>query len=278
MITLALDIVSTAAILFIVSAGLLIVFGVMKIVNFAHGAFITLGAYAALVASQLGLPWLLSLLVAFLTALAAGALIEAAIVRRLYDRKLDAILATWGLGIVLGQLITLTFGRGVQFVPAPVSGTALLFGADYSIYRLLLVGAAIILGAVFASLLGGTRLGLATRAVIMNEELAQGLGIDSAKVRLLTFGIGSGLAGIAGALITPISSVDPNMGIPWLINAFMLVIVSGGSLVVLASSCLILGGLQVLASTFISPILGGLTIAVVAAIALRLRPEGFARA
>jgi branched-chain amino acid transport system permease protein len=278
MITLALDIVSTAAILFIVSAGLLIVFGVMKIVNFAHGAFITLGAYVALVASQLGLPWLLSPLVAFVTALAAGALIEAAIVRRLYDRKLDAILATWGLGIVLGQLITLTFGRGVQFVPAPVSGTALLFGADYSIYRLLLVGAAVILGAAFASLLGGTRLGLATRAVIMNEELAQGLGIDSAKVRLLTFGIGSGLAGIAGALIIPISSVDPNMGIPWLINAFMLVMVSGGSLVVLASSCLILGGLQVLASTFISPILGGLTIAVVAAIALRLRPEGFARA
>lgn len=278
MTTLALDIVSTAAILFIVSAGLLVVFGVMKIVNFSHGAFITLGAYAALVATQFGLPWLLTPLVAFLVTLAAGALIEAGIVRRLYDRKLDAILATWGLGIVLGQLITLAFGRGVQFVPAPVTGTAWLFGADYSIYRLLLVGAALVLGAVFASLLSGTRLGLVTRAVIMNEELAQGLGIDSTKIRLLTFGAGSGLAGLAGALITPLSSVDPNMGIPWLINAFMLVMVSGGSPVVLASSCLVLGGLQVLASTFISPILGGLTIAVVAAIALRLRPEGFARA
>lgn len=278
MITLALDIVSTAAILFIVSAGLLIVFGVMKIVNFAHGAFITLGAYAALIASRLGMPWMVSLLAAFLAALAAGAIIEAMIVRRLYDRKLDAILATWGLGIVLGQLITLAFGRGVQFIATPVTGTAWLFGAEYSIYRLLLVGAAIVLGAIFASLLGGTRLGLATRAVIMNEELAQGLGIDSTKVRLLTFGIGSGLAGIAGALITPLSSVDPGMGIPWLINAFMLVMVSGGSLVVLATSCLVLGGLQVLASTFVSPILGGLTIAVVAAIALRLRPEGFARA
>jgi urea transport system permease protein len=278
MITLALDIVSTAAILFIVSAGLLIVFGVMKIVNFAHGAFITLGAYAALIASRLGMPWMVSLLAAFLAALAAGAIIEAMIVRRLYDRKLDAILATWGLGIVLGQLITLAFGRGVQFIATPVTGTAWLLGAEYSIYRLLLVGAAIVLGAIFASLLGGTRLGLATRAVIMNEELAQGLGIDSTKVRLLTFGIGSGLAGIAGALITPLSSVDPGMGIPWLINAFMLVMVSGGSLVVLATSCLVLGGLQVLASTFVSPILGGLTIAVVAAIALRLRPEGFARA
>jgi urea transport system permease protein len=278
MITLILDIVSTAAILFIVSAGLLIVFGVMKIVNFAHGAFITLGAYAALVAAKLGLPAAFAPLFAFATGLVAGGAIEASIVRRLYDRKLDAILATWGLGIVLGQLITLAFGREVQFVATPISGTASLFGADYSIYRLLLVGAAIVLGAVFAALLGGTRLGLATRAVIMNEELAQGLGIDSMKVRLLTFGIGSGLAATAGALITPLSSVDPNMGIPWLINAFMLVMVSGGSLVTLALSCLLLGGLQVLASTFISPILGGLTIAVVAAIALRLRPEGFARA
>lgn len=278
MTTLILDIVSTAAILFIVSAGLLIVFGVMKIVNFAHGAFITLGAYAALVATRLGLPVALGPVAAFVAGLAAGAVIEAGIVRRLYERKLDAILATWGLGIVLGQLITLAFGRGVQFVSTPVSGTAALFGSDYSIYRLMLVGAALVLGVVFAGLLGGTRLGLATRAVIMNEELAEGLGIDSTKVRLLTFGIGSGLAAIAGALITPLSSVDPNMGIPWLINAFMLVMVSGGSLISLAVSCLVLGGLQVLASTFISPILGGLTIAVVAAVALRLRPEGFARA
>jgi urea transport system permease protein len=276
--TLVLDIISTAAILFIVSAGLLIIFGVMKIVNFAHSAFITLGAYAALVAVRLGLPPAFGPLVGFVAGLGAGAVIEAGIVRRLYDRKLDAILATWGLGIVLGQLITLAFGRQIQFVAAPISGTATLFGAEYSIYRLLLVGAALVLGTIFAALLGGTRLGLATRAVIMNEELAQGLGIDSARVRLLTFGIGSGLAATAGALITPLSSVDPNMGIPWLINAFMLVMVSGGSLATLALSCLALGGLQVLASTFISPILGGLTIAVVAAVALRLRPEGFARA
>lgn len=278
MITLGLDIVSTAAILFIVSAGLLIVFGVMKIVNFAHGAFITLGAYAALIASQAGLPPVFGPLVAFAAGMAAGAVIEALIVRRLYARPLDAILATWGLGIVIGQLITLSFGREVQFVPTPISGTLSVLGEGYSVYRLLLVGAALLLGAVFAGLLGGTRLGLTTRAVIMNEELAQGLGIDSTKVRLLTFGIGAGLAAIAGALVTPLSSVDPNMGIPWLINAFMLVMVSGGSLVTLALSCLILGGLQVLASTFVSPILGGLTIAVVAAIALRLRPEGFARA
>lgn len=277
MISLCLDIASTSAILFIVSAGLLIVFGVMKIINFAHGAFITLGAYAALIGSRLGLPILAGPLTAFLAGMAAGAVIEAMIVRRLYSRPLDAILATWGLGIVIGQIITLAFGREVQFAPAAISGTVAVFGEGYSIYRLLLIGVALVLGAVFAGLLGGTRLGLSTRAVIMNEELAQGLGINSMRVRLLTFGIGSGLAAIAGALVTPLSSVDPKMGIPWLINAFMLVMVSGGSLPTLALSCFVLGGLQVIASTFVSPILGGLTIAVVAAIALRLRPEGFAR-
>jgi branched-subunit amino acid ABC-type transport system permease component len=278
MITLVLDIVTTAAILFIVSAGLLIVFGVMKIINFAHASFITIGAYTALVASRFGLPPVLAPAVAFLVGGLIGAAAERIVVRRLYGRPLDAILATWGLSIVIGQLVTLGFGREVQFVPAPVSGTLAIFSEDYSSYRLLLVVAAFVIAGLFTMLLNGTRLGLSTRAVIMNENLAQGLGIDSTRVRLITFGMGCGLAAIAGALITPLASVDPNMGLSWLIGAFMLVMISGGSLPTLGLSCLVLGGLQVLASTFISPILGGLTIAVLAAVALRLRPEGFARA
>ena len=277
MITLALDIVTTAAILFIVSAGLLIVFGVMKIINFAHASFITVGAYAALVASRLGLPPVLAPALAFLAGGLIGAVAERVVVRRLYGRPLDAILATWGLSIVIGQLVTLGFGREVQFVPSPISGTVMILGEDYSGYRLLMVVAAIVIAALFTGLLNGTRLGLSTRAVIMNEKLAQGLGIDSTRVRLITFGIGCGLAATAGALITPLASVDPNMGLSWLIGAFMLVMISGGSLLTLGLSCILLGGLQVLASTFISPILGGLTIAVLAAVALRLRPEGFAR-
>jgi branched-chain amino acid transport system permease protein len=278
MLTLALDAVTTAAMLFIISSGLLIVFGVMKIINFAHAAFVTVGAYAALVGSQIGLPWVLVLPLAFFTGTLCGALTEATIVRRLYQRPLDAILATWGLGTVIGQLITLTFGREVQFVQAPITGTIDLLGADYSAYRIVLIAAAAIVAAVFTALLNGTRLGLSTRAVIMNETLAQGLGVDSSRVRLITFAIGSGLAALSGALITPLSSVDPNMGVPWLVSAFMLVMVSGGSLLTLAVSCIALGGLQVLVSTFVNPILGGLTIAICAAIVLRIRPEGFARA
>ncbi|WP_316232018.1 branched-chain amino acid ABC transporter permease [Bradyrhizobium sp. SZCCHNR1051] len=278
MLTVALDAVTTAAMLFIIAAGLLIVFGVMKIINFAHAAFLTVGAYAALVGTQLNLPWFLILPFAFAAGAVCGGVTEVVIVRRLYKRPLDAILATWGLGIVLGQLITLMFGREVQFVQAPISGTIHLFGADYSAYRLVMIVAAIIVGLLFTALLNGTRLGLSTKAVIMNEMLAQGLGVDSSRVRLITFALGSGLAALSGALITPLSSVDPNMGVPWLIGAFMLVMVSGGSLLALAGSCAVLGTLQVLVSTFVNPILGGLTIAICAAIVLRIRPEGFARA
>ena len=266
MLTVALDAVTTAAMLFIIAAGLLIVFGVMKIINFAHAAFLTVGAYAALVGAQLSLPWFLILPLAFVAGAICGGVTEIVIVSRLYKRPLDAILATWGLGIVLGQLITLMFGREVQFVQAPISGTVHL------------IVAAVMVGLLFTGLLNGTRLGLSTKAVIMNEMLAQGLGVDSSRVRLITFALGSGLAALSGALITPLSSVDPNMGVPWLIGAFMLVMVSGGSLLALAGSCAVLGTLQVLVSTFVNPILGGLTIAICAAIVLRIRPEGFARA
>jgi branched-chain amino acid transport system permease protein len=278
MLTLAFDAVTTAALLFIISSGLLVVFGVMKIINFAHAAFVTVGGYAALVGSRLGLPWALVLPLAFATGAVCGAVTEATIVRWLYQRPLDAILATWGLGIVIGQIITLIFGREVQFVQAPIIGTVGLLGVDYSAYRIVMIAAAIIVAVVFTALLSGTRLGLTTRAVIMNETLAQGLGVDSSRVRLVTFAIGSGLAALSGALITPLSSVDPNMGLPWLISAFMLVMVSGGSLVALAASCVVLGGIQVIVSTFVNAILGGLTIAICAAIVLRIRPEGFARA
>jgi branched-chain amino acid transport system permease protein len=278
MLTLILDTVTTAALLFIISSGLLIVFGVMKIINFAHAAFVTVGGYAALVGSRLGLPWALVLPLAFVTGAVCGAVTEATIVRWLYQRPLDAILATWGLGIVIGQIITLIFGREVQFVQAPITGTVGLLGVDYSAYRIVMIAAAIMVAVVFTALLSGTRLGLTTRAVIMNEMLAQGLGVDSSRVRLVTFAIGSGLAALSGALITPLSSVDPNMGLPWLISAFMLVMVSGGSLFALAASCVVLGGIQVIVSTFVNPILGGLAIAICAAIVLRIRPEGFARA
>jgi branched-chain amino acid transport system permease protein len=272
-----LDIVTTAAILYAVAAGLLIVFGVMKIINFAHGAFLTIGGYSALIVTRIGWnPWW-SLPFAVVIGVICGAIVERLVMRPLYARPLDAILATWGLGIVVGQLITLQFGREVQFVQSPVTGAMAILGESYSEYRLILVILAVLLAVAMGLVLNGTKLGLQTRAVIMNENLARGLGINSGLVRFATFSIGSGLAALAGALITPLSSVDPNMGVPWLVSAFMLVLVSGMSLVSLGVSCLVLGGAQVLVSTYSDPVAGGLTIVVLAALILRFRPQGFAR-
>jgi branched-subunit amino acid ABC-type transport system permease component len=278
MLNLLLDVVTTAAILFSVSAGLLIIFGVMKIINFSHGAFMTVGGYASVVVVQSGLNWWWGVPFALVLGFLLGMAVERFIVRPLYGRPLDAILATWGLGIIVGQLITLAFGRGVQMIASPVTGAVPIFGIQYSAYRLLLVVAAVIVALALGWMLNGTRLGLQTRAVIMNEALARALGISSTRVRFITFCTGAGLAAGGGSLITPLSSVDPNMGVAWVVGAFMLVLVSGSSLISLAIASIILGGAQVLVSTFVNPVLGGLTIAVLAAVLLRFRPEGFARA
>lgn len=273
--SLLLDILSSAAILYLVAAGLLMIFGVMKIINFAHGAFLTIGAYASLVVTQLGLnPWL-ALPVALLAGALAGMAIEYLVVRPLYRRPLDAILATWGLGIVIAQLITLGFGREAQFVNSPVSGPLNVLGTEYSAYRVVLMGMAVALAAAMGLLLTKTRFGLVTRAVIMNEELARGLGIHAGRVRFFTFSLGAGLGCLAGTLITPLSSVDPNMGIPWLINAFMLVMVAGSSMLGLAAAALLFGGIQIVLSTFVSPVLGGIAIVLLSALTLRIRPKGF---
>ncbi|HTJ94966.1 MAG TPA: branched-chain amino acid ABC transporter permease [Pararobbsia sp.] len=272
---LTLDVLTTAALLFVVTAGLMVIFGVMKIVNFAHGALLTMGGYASFVITQLKLnPWLgvpLSLVVG----VAVGMLVEQMIVRPLYKRPLDAILATWGLGIVIGQIIVMIFGREVQFVASPLKGALSVAGTDYSAYRMLLIPIAVVLCALLTLLLSGTRFGVKTRAVIMNEDLARGLGIHSGRIRFITFSLGAALGSLAGMLITPLSSVDPNMGLPYLVNAFMLVMVSGYSMIGLLLTCLVFGACQVLVSTFVSPVLGGLTIAVLAALTLRVFPKGF---
>lgn len=272
---LALDVLTTAAILFIVTAGLMVIFGVMKIVNFAHGALLTMGAYASFVVTQLKLdPWI-GLPLALVVGVAVGMLVEQVIERPLYKRPLDAILATWGLGIVIGQLIVMAFGREVQFVETPLKGAISVAGVEYSAYRLLLVPIAAGLCLLLTALLSGTRFGVKTRAVIMNEDLARGLGIHSGRIRFITFSLGAALGSLAGALMTPLSSVEPNMGLAYLINAFMLVMVAGYSMVSLLATCLVFGACQVLVSTFVSPVLGGLTIAVLAAFTLRIRPQGF---
>lgn len=271
-----LNIATTAAILYIVSLGLLIILGVQKLINFAHGAFLTIGGYVAVVVAGWHIPpWTM-----FPTALVFGAVVGAAserlIVRPLYGRSLDAILATWGLSIVIIQLVTVIFGRGVASTPSLGVGLVHVYGVPYSGYRLTLLAGAFLIGSLMWLSMHGTEFGLRARAVIMNEELARVLGINSDFIRLATFCTGAALASLAGTLLSPLVSVDPLMGVSWLLDAFMLVLVAGSSLLSLALACIVFGGAQVIVSFYGNPIIGSLTIVVLAAVVLRIRPSGFA--
>jgi urea transport system permease protein len=266
-----LDVVTTAGVLYIVALGLLIVYGVLKIINLAHGAFLALGSYAAVIATWLGWnPWS-ALVIALAAGVAVGAVAEWRVLRGLYVRPLDSILATWGLNIIIVQGITLYFGREIRFAESGITQAVSIGGVTYSLYRLVLLAVAIILGVLVWLVMRRTQIGVVARAVIMNEELAQSLGINTRLVRFVTFCLGAGLASLAGALITPLVSVHPNLGVPWLINAFMLVLVAGVSLGNLALAALVLGGAQVLVSAYGNPVLGSLTIVILAVIILRFR-------
>lgn len=266
-----LDVVTTAGVLYIVALGLLIVYGVLKIINLAHGAFLALGSYAAVIATWLGWnPWS-ALVIALAAGVAVGAVAEWRVLRGLYVRPLDSILATWGLNIIIVQGITLYFGREIRFAESGITQAVSVGGVTYSLYRLVLLAVAIILGVLVWLVMRRTQIGVVARAVIMNEELAQALGINTRLVRFVTFCLGAGLASLAGALITPLVSVHPNLGVPWLINAFMLVLVAGVSLGNLALAALVLGGAQVLVSAYGNPVLGSLTIVILAVIILRFR-------
>lgn len=270
-----LDALTGSAILFLVALGLLVIFGVMKIINLAHGAFLTIGAYSALVVGQQGWsPWM-AFVIAPLVGLFLGAIIEFVLVRRLYARPLDAILATWGLSIVVIQLITIYFGRGIQFVESPIGGVVSLGAFDYSKYRVFLMAVAVVLGLAVFAVTRYTRWGLIARAVILNEDLARALGINTRLVSLVTFSIGAALASFAGTAITPLISIDPTMGISWLINAFMIVLVAGTSVLGLALASILLGGSGIIISASLNPVLGSVTIVVLAVVILRILPSGF---
>jgi urea transport system permease protein len=277
MITLAFDILTTAAILFIVASGLLIVFGVMKIINFAHGAFMTVGAYAAVVVSDRGWNPFWSLLLAPAAGFVLGLLTERVLVQRLYRRPLDTILATWGLSIVLIQVLSDRFGRSSHFVDEMVSGDPIAFGDTYySRYRAFIVVVAICVSFGLTLVLRYTNLGIIARAVILNPELARVLGINTRKVNAATFACGSALAAFAGAVIVPMSSVDPNMGTPWVITAFMVVLAAGVSISALWISAIVLAAAQVLTTYYIAPVIGSLVVIALPIVLMRFYPNGIA--
>src|SRR5688572_12206099 len=269
----ALNIVTTCSIFFAVSVGLLIVLSIMRVVNLAHGAFLTLGGYAAVWLSEHDWNQWLVFALAPAVGFGIGLITELLLVRRLYGRPLDTILATWGLALVMTQVFAELFGRSAHYVPEVISGDPIeIADVFYSQYRLFTLFIAMALGVALTLIVRYTHVGTIARAVILNPELAASLGINTSRINALTFGLGSALAAFAGALIVPMSSVDPNMGTPWVITAFMVVLAAGMSLPALCLSALLLAAAQVLATFYIAPVVGSIIVIVLPILLMRLAP------
>jgi urea transport system permease protein len=269
---------SMASILLMVAVGLAIIYGSMGVINLAHGEFVMLGAYAAWAMQVFfGLNILVSIPFVFLGVGVVGWLIERGIVKRLYRRPLDTILATWGVGIVLQQLIRLGVGPDSLFVqrPALLDGNLVIGNVVMSNYRIfVIVFATAILIATWL-LLTRTEFGMKLRAVIQNREISECYGIRAERVYSLTFAYGAGLAGIAGALITPLVSVTPTMGTYLVVDAFLVVIIGGvGSLIGTAVASGIVGESTALFSMLMNDTMGRIAVLVGIILLIRFRPQG----
>jgi branched-chain amino acid transport system permease protein/urea transport system permease protein len=206
---------------------------------------------------------------------ALGLVVEELLIRRTYERLLDTILATWGLSLVLRQGLVLAFGPGSHAVAMPDLGAVTLAGSPYPVYRLVVMG--ISLGAIAGTVLVmfGTRLGLAARAVIANRAMASCLGIDTRRLDRLTFAFGTGLAGLAGAAMAPLVSIDPSAGLGWLVPAFLSILVGGlGSLAGPLAGGAMVGGLDSATAALTSPVYAQLVVFAAAIIVIRLFPGG----
>jgi urea transport system permease protein len=262
-------------VLILVALGLVVVFGMMRVINMAHGELFMLGAYVVVAAQMQGLPFWLGVLAApFLVGL-AGLAIEGLLIRHVYRRPLDTILATWGLSIVIKQAVVLSFGSAAFSVPLPIDATLTIGAFAYPVYRLILTGLALaIVGATFWLFLR-TDFGLIARAVIARPQTAAALGIDTRRVMRASFVLGTALAGLAGALVAPLISVDPQMGLGYLVPAFLAILIGGaGPLAGVLVGGGLVGGVDSLLTLRISPVAAQIAVLALAVVVIRLRPSG----
>ena len=217
--------------LFLLAAGLTLIFGIMGVINLAHGSLFMVGAYAGTYVAGLTGSFWLGLPAALLAAAVTGFLIEALVIRRLYARDhLDQVLATFALILIANQLVTLVFGRQPVFTPLPelFSGSVeLLPGLPYPTYRLLIIATGLLVAGGLYLLINKTRIGMLVRAGASNRDMVRALGVDIRLLYTMVFGLGALLAGLAGYMIGPISAVQVGMGEQILLATFVVVVVGG---------------------------------------------------
>ena len=262
-------------ILILVALGLVIIFGLMQVINIAHGEFFLLGAYTVLMAQWGGINFWVGLILAPIVLGLIGLALEFLCIRYLYERPLDTILATWGLSIGIKQFIIIVFGPAGQMITHPLPAMVRFSGIEYPAYRIftMVASIAVIIFTLYVFL--RTDYGLKARAVIENRNMASVLGINTRNMYRATFVFGSALAGLAGGIMSPLMSVDPQMGLGYLIPAFLAIIIGGtGTLYGVLAGGSIIGGADNIFSYLVSPVGAQIIIFSIAIIVIRIRPQG----
>jgi urea transport system permease protein len=274
---------SLGSILVLVAIGLAITFGVMGVINMAHGELMMLGAYTTyvvqlLMPQHLGLSILVAIPAAFLVAGFAGVLLETTIIRRLYGRPLETLLATFGVSLVLQQLVRSLFTANNRAVstPAWMSGTLQINDAlGITLNRVYILGFSMAVFLLLVVMLRRTRLGLDIRAVAQNRAMARAMGVRSTWVDAMTFGLGSGIAGVAGVALSQLTNVGPNLGQSYIIDSFMVVVFGGvGNLWGTLIGGLSLGVVNKLLEPFAGAVLAKIAVLIALILFIQRRPRG----
>jgi urea transport system permease protein len=281
---------SLGSILLLVALGLAITYGAMGVINMAHGEMVMIGAYVTVLSGiWLGTNIFVAIPLAFIVTALIGLLIERVVVRRLYGRLLDTLLATWGIAILIQQAVRLEFGLsffgihiqglgpGLQNVSVPeiMQGTFSILGADINRYRAFIILVTVILALLTWFIIYRTTMGTQVRAIIRNPKMAAACGIDVTRVNALTFGLGSGLAGVAGVMMSGFKTVFPDMGTPMVVDGFLVVVMGGvGSLLGSVLSAGILGEINGLVASATNDILARAVVFGVVIAIIVLKPRG----
>ncbi|QJQ93962.1 MULTISPECIES: branched-chain amino acid ABC transporter permease [Halomonadaceae] len=262
------------AFLVLAACGLAIVFGMMGVINLAHGEFILCGAYVCATTARMGLPLPLAVLSGALVAGLVGMILERLVIRHLYHRPLDTIVATWGISMIATQGTLIVLGSTLPGTGTPL-GSFSMGGYSFSLYRLVLIGMAL------ATLLGlyllftRTRFGVLARATIQVPHMAQALGINTGFVYSLTFGLGAALAGLAGGLYAPTMTLVPTMGSAFLVEAFVTVVVGGADIFLgTAPAAAILGVIKAALTSWYGQLAGQIGLLLTAIVMIRVMPRG----
>jgi branched-chain amino acid transport system permease protein len=274
-IVVGVEFVYAIATLALISLGLAIVFGMMRIINLAHGEFMVMGSYAATVAVHHGVNvWISILIVPPIVVGLIGMAVERLLVRHLYGRMVETMLATWGLSLFAVGLLTTVFGDTTEGVPTPLRGIAV--GAyQISGYSLFVIGLTVVTMLGIYALLRSTRFGLLARGTMQNADMAAALGTDTSKVYAVTFTLGAALAGFAGGVLAPVSGVFPSIGGSYIGRAFITVIGGGASpLFGTASASTLFGIINQIATFATNPVYGEVALLLAAIVLIRAMPQG----